>query len=192
MMAAPERSRLSRLVPRTRRQLATLAVIAVALVVALVLPWVVDEYYTLVFYQVLIYIALAQAWNLLAGYGGLVSLAPAASVGIGMYSAAVLANHFNLSVPFLMIGGGLVAAVFALLVSVPMFRFRGLYFAIATLVLGTGAGRVHGQLERPRRRRRPVPRDLRAERHGHLLLLARARGRRHRRSSTSCCARASG
>ena len=139
-MAAPERSRLSRLVPRTRRQLVTLAVIAVALVVALVLPWVVDEYYTLVFYQVLIYIALAQAWNLLAGYGGLVSLAPAASVGIGMYSAAVLANHFNLSVPFLMIGGGLVAAVFALLVSVPMFRFRGLYFAIATLVLGTALG----------------------------------------------------
>ena len=105
-----------------------------------VLPLVVDEYYTLVLYQVLIYIALAQAWNLLAGYGGLVSLAPAASVGIGMYTAAVLANHFNLGVPLLVIGGGLVAAVFALLVSVPMFRFRGLYFAIATLVLGTALG----------------------------------------------------
>ena len=47
----------------------------------------VDEYYLLVFYQALIYIALAQAWNLLAGYGGLVSLAPAASVGLGMYTA---------------------------------------------------------------------------------------------------------
>ena len=52
----------------------------------MVLPYVVDEYYMLVLYQALIYIALAQAWNLLAGYGGLVSLAPAASVGIGMYT----------------------------------------------------------------------------------------------------------
>jgi branched-chain amino acid transport system ATP-binding protein len=141
MMADPRRSsRLAGLVPRTRRQIVTLVVVVIALIVAAVLPMLVDEYYTLVLYQVLIYVALAQAWNLLAGYGGLVSLAPAASVGIGMYSAAVLANHFNLAVPLLVIGGGLVAALFALLVSVPMFRFRGLYFAIATLVLGTALG----------------------------------------------------
>jgi ABC-type branched-subunit amino acid transport system ATPase component/ABC-type branched-subunit amino acid transport system permease subunit len=139
-MAAPQKSRLSAFVPRTRRGLVTLVLAAVAVAVAAVLPLVVDEYYTLVLYQVLIYVALAQAWNLLAGYGGLVSLAPAASVGIGMYTAAVLANNFNLGVPLLVIGGGLVAALFALLVSVPMFRFRGLYFAIATLVLGTALG----------------------------------------------------
>jgi branched-chain amino acid transport system ATP-binding protein len=139
-MAAQRSSRLAALMPRTRRQLATIAVVAIALVVALVLPYMVDEYYMLVLYQALIYVALAQAWNLLAGYGGLVSLAPAASVGIGMYTSAVLANHFNFSVPLLIIGGGLVAGVFALLVSVPMFRFRGLYFAIATLVLGTALG----------------------------------------------------
>ena len=139
-MAGKRRSRGAALLPRTRNQYATLAVVAVALIVAVVLPYVVDEYYMLVLYQALIYIALAQAWNLLAGYGGLVSLAPAASVGIGMYTSAVLANHFNLAVPLLIIGGGIVAGVFALLVSVPMFRFRGLYFAIATLVLGTALG----------------------------------------------------
>jgi branched-chain amino acid transport system ATP-binding protein len=139
-MAGEKRSRLARLVPRTRRQLMTLTVAAVAIVLAAVLPLVVDEYYTLVLYQVMIYIALAQAWNLLAGYGGLVSLAPGASVGLGMYAAAVLANHFNFSVPLLMLGGGIVAGIFALIVSVPMFRFRGLYFAIATLVLGTALG----------------------------------------------------
>jgi ABC-type branched-subunit amino acid transport system ATPase component/ABC-type branched-subunit amino acid transport system permease subunit len=139
-MAGKRRSRGAALLPRTRNQYATLAVVAVALIVAVVLPYVVDEYYMLVLYPALIYIALAQAWNLLAGYGGLVSLAPAASVGIGMYTSAVLANHLNLAVPLLIIGGGIVAGVFALLVSVPMFRFRGLYFAIATLVLGTALG----------------------------------------------------
>ena len=94
-----------------------------------------------------------------------------------MYTSAVLANHFGFSVPLLIIGGGIVAAVFALLVSVPMFRFRGLYFAIATLVLGTGAGRVHGQLERPRRGRRPVPhRRTRRSVQATVLLRARAGG----------------
>ncbi len=139
-MAAQRSPRWAGLVPRTHRQLATLGIVAIAIIVALVLPYMVDEYYMLVLYQALIYIALAQAWNLLAGYGGLVSLAPAASVGIGMYTSAVLANHFSFTVPLLMIGGGIVAGIFALLVSVPMFRFRGLYFAIATLVLGTALG----------------------------------------------------
>jgi branched-chain amino acid transport system ATP-binding protein len=83
----------------------------------------------------LVLVALAQAWNILAGYGGLVSLAPAVSVGVGAYTAAVIGGHLGWPLPLLIVCGGLVAAVFAVIFSVPMFRFRGLYFAIATLVL---------------------------------------------------------
>jgi len=108
--------------------------------VAIVLPYFVDEYYALVIFQALEFVALAQAWNLLAGYGGLVSLAPAASVGIGAYTAAVLANHFGFPLPLLIVAGGVTTAVFAVIVSVPMFRVRGLYFAIATLVLAQALG----------------------------------------------------
>ena len=139
-MAAPSRPRLAALVPRTRRQILGLAVAAVALVIAIAAPYYVSEYYALVIFQALEFVALAEAWNLLAGYGGLVSLAPAASVGIGAYTAAVLANHFGLPLPVLILAAGIVAAVFALIVSVPMFRFRGLYFAIATLVLAQALG----------------------------------------------------
>ncbi len=139
-MAGSRLRTLSTWLPRSRRQVIALALTVVALIIALALPYYVDQYYALVVFQALEYIALAQAWNLLAGYGGLVSLAPAASVGIGAYTAAVLANHFGLALPLLIVAGGIVAALFALLVSVPMFRFRGLYFAIATLVLATALG----------------------------------------------------
>ena len=124
----------------TPRTLVALALAAVAIVVMALLPQFIDSYYVLVVFQVLEYIALAQAWNLLAGYGGLVSLAPATFVGLGAYAAAGLGVHYNIPLPLLILAGGVVAAVFAIIVSIPMFRFRGLYFAIATLVLATAVG----------------------------------------------------
>ena len=127
------RSLLSSL--RSTKVLVALAIVIAAVVVLAVLPQYIGRYYTLVIYQMLVLVALAQAWNILAGYGGLVSLAPAVSVGVGAYTAAVIGGHLGWPLPLLILCGGLVAAVFAVIFSVPMFRFRGLYFAIATLVL---------------------------------------------------------
>jgi ABC-type branched-subunit amino acid transport system ATPase component/ABC-type branched-subunit amino acid transport system permease subunit len=112
-----------------------LGTVVAAVIVLAVLPPYIGRYYSLVIYQMLVLVALAQAWNILAGYGGLVSLAPAVSVGVGAYTAAVIGGHLGWPLPLLIVCGGLVAAVFAVIFSVPMFRFRGLYFAIATLVL---------------------------------------------------------
>lgn len=119
----------------SRRATIQLVITLVVGIIACLGPLFLSRYSTLIFFQVFQLLALAQAWNLLAGYGGLVSLAPAASVGLGGYAAVIVGMHFGLPLPVLMIGGGLLAAVFAGLVSVPMFRFRGLYFTIATLVL---------------------------------------------------------
>ena len=79
--------------------------------------------------------ALAQAWNLMAGYGGMVSLAVAAFVGAGSYGTAKLSEAAGLGVLPSVLAGGVVAVLFALAVSVPMFRFRALYFTVASLVL---------------------------------------------------------
>jgi len=77
-----------------------------------------------------------QAWNLLAGYSGLVSLASAAFVGLGEYATAWTTIHAGMPLlPALLIFGA-VGAGFPSLTSVPMFRFRGLYFTIGTLVPG--------------------------------------------------------
>jgi branched-chain amino acid transport system permease protein len=99
------------------------------------LPYIADTYTQQVAYRVLQYAALASAWNLLAGYGGLVSLGTAAFVGIGAYTVADLGNRTGLPAVLLLPLAGVLAAVFAVAVSPAMFRLRGLYFTIGTLAL---------------------------------------------------------
>jgi len=110
---------------------ATLAVVAILGA----LPGLTTQYGLLVAFEMAQLAALAQAWNLMAGYGGMVSLAVAAFVGAGSYGTAKLSESAGLGVLPSILAGGVVAALFALAVSVPMFRFRALYFTVASLVL---------------------------------------------------------
>ncbi|MBD5635986.1 MAG: branched-chain amino acid ABC transporter permease [Candidatus Eremiobacteraeota bacterium] len=99
-------------------------------------------------------LAMSQMWNLLAGYGGLISIGQQAYIGIGGYALFVLANQIGLN-PFLSVPlAGAIAAIFALPTSRLVFRLSGGYFAVATWVvaevyrlfvanisaLGSGAG----------------------------------------------------
>jgi branched-chain amino acid transport system permease protein len=81
-----------------------------------------------------IYLAMANMWNLLAGYSGLISLCPAAFVGLSGYTMTVM-TWMGLPYYVGVIPGGIVAALFAVLISVPVFRLKGIYFAIGTLVV---------------------------------------------------------
>ncbi|RLV51278.1 branched-chain amino acid ABC transporter permease [Nocardioides mangrovicus] len=78
---------------------------------------------------------LAVTWNLLAGYGGMVSVGQQASIGLGAYAVAYLAQTVGLN-GFLALP---VAAVMAGVVAVPVsflaFRLVGGYFAIGTWVV---------------------------------------------------------
>lgn len=111
-----------------------LAVLAAAVVLS-VLPRFTSDYTVLVFFKVFEYAALAQAWNLLAGYGGLVSLGTGAFVGLGAYTTGKLTISTGMPLIPAMLLGGVVAAVFAAVVSPALFRLRGLYFVIGTLAL---------------------------------------------------------
>jgi branched-chain amino acid transport system permease protein len=85
--------------------------------------------------EVVCYLLLAQMWNLMAGYAGLMSVGIQAFVGIGAYVLFIFAQHLGVH-PFLAIPlGGVVAAIAALATSVVVFRMRGGYFAIGTWVL---------------------------------------------------------
>jgi len=85
--------------------------------------------------EVMCYLILAQMWNLMAGYGGLMSVGIQAFVGIGGYSVLVFAQHLGVN-PFLSIPiAGAIAAIAAVVTSVLVFRMRGGYFAIGTWVL---------------------------------------------------------
>lgn len=116
---------------RTLREL--LASIGFLLAVA-VLPFFVEVPYWRGVLIVAMYFALVSAaWNLLAGYTGQFSLAPAAFAMIGGYGSGLLCYHFGAS-PWVGIPAGiLLAAAIGLLLGRIVLRLRGPYLALTTL-----------------------------------------------------------
>src|SRR4030042_915336 len=55
------------------------------------------EYILLLCLLFCLYLALAQMWNLLAGYSGLLSLGQQSFIGLGGYTVAVLCNYYQVS-----------------------------------------------------------------------------------------------
>jgi branched-chain amino acid transport system permease protein len=80
-------------------------------------------------------LALAQMWNLLAGFAGVVSVGQQAFMGLGAYAMVALVNvrghDLYRSVPI----SALIVAVIAIPMGLVAFRLRGSYFAIGTWVL---------------------------------------------------------
>ncbi len=81
-----------------------------------------------------VYLSLANMWNLLSGYCGLISLCQPAFIGLAGY-ALVIFTWNGLPVYLGIVGGAIAAALFATLISAAVFRLRGIYFAIGTLVV---------------------------------------------------------
>jgi branched-chain amino acid transport system permease protein len=81
------------------------------------------------------YLALAQLWNLLAGYTGMVSIGQQAYVGLGGYALVVLTVHLGLPASSAILLAGLVTAALAVPTAALVFRLRGHYFAIGTWVV---------------------------------------------------------
>lgn len=121
----------------TRTRTSTFAIIgAICLViVAIVLPAFADRGLIQDLFFIFTMLVLAQFWNLLAGYGGLVSVGQQAFVGFGAYMlfGAVILWGWNPIAALLLSGVG------ALLLAIPTaffaFRLQGAYFAIGTWVV---------------------------------------------------------
>jgi len=81
------------------------------------------------------YFIFAMMWNLLAGYGGMVSVGQQAFFGLGGYVMLALGNFWGVN-PFVAIPlAALATAVVAVPVSWIAFRLQGGYFAIGTWVI---------------------------------------------------------
>jgi branched-chain amino acid transport system permease protein len=80
------------------------------------------------------YLALAQLWNLLAGYAGLLSVGQQAYVGLGGYTLFYLTSQSGVHPLVALALAGPVAAVISLPVAFAVFRLRGAYFAVGTWV----------------------------------------------------------
>jgi len=93
-----------------------------------------SEYTMLFFMLFCIYLALAQMWNLLAGYSGLISLGQQSFVGLGGYTVAVLSSYYGMNI-WIGVGlGGVTSVLLALFMSLFIFRMKGVYFAIGTWI----------------------------------------------------------
>ncbi len=118
---------------RTRQLWVGLAVVAVLSA----LPFGVrDVYAQNLIIITLLYAGLSQAWNILGGYCGQISLGHALYFGIGGYVSTMLFVHAGVPPAFGMFAGGAVGGLAALLVGWPCFRLSGHYYAIATVVVG--------------------------------------------------------
>lgn len=118
-------------IPGLRGRLVPLVIV----VVLVVLPILgVPRAWLLYLFLFFVYLAMANMWNLLAGYSGLISLCQPAFIGLAGYTLVIITWN---GLPFYLgiIVGAIIAAAFALLISIPVFRLRGIYFAIGTLVV---------------------------------------------------------
>jgi len=86
-------------------------------------------------------VILACGYNVILGYGGLVSVAHPVFFAIGGYGSAMLAMHAGVPVPLAIIAGTLISVLASMFVSVPALRVSGDYLVIATL--GFQLGVVH-------------------------------------------------
>ena len=111
------------------RRLVGIALVVLGLIS---LPFWSSRYWVLVALLFSLNLALSQMWNLLAGYSGLISLGQQAFIGLGGYSLGVFSIYYGFPIWLSILFGGMISVLFALLMSAPIFRMRGVYFAIGT------------------------------------------------------------
>lgn len=104
------------------------------MIVSLIIPLFVSNKFTMhILILILIYAAISGAWNILAGYGGQLSLGHALFFGVGAYTSTLLFINLGLS-PWL---GIIVVVIFSMLlgafIGFPTFRLRGPFFTLATI-----------------------------------------------------------
>ena len=153
---------------------------------------------------ILTMLVLAQNWNLLAGYAGLVSVGQQAFVGFGAYAMFALVDPARPRSARRILLGGIAGALLAIPTAFFVFRLQGAYFAIGTWVIAEVVRLALAQWKAARRRHRHLAAARRDPRHGRrragsascfgvraaqaadiVCLLAGAAARRRARSASS-------
>lgn len=117
------------------RRCAPYALPLALLAAACLLGFTMGDYGLEIGFRFVLLLAMAEAWNLMAGYGGMVSLGTASFFGVGAYVLTGMSNQLGTPPALALPAGGVAAALMALAVSRAVFRLRGLYFTVGTLAL---------------------------------------------------------
>jgi branched-chain amino acid transport system permease protein len=98
------------------------------------MPYIAYQDVTNILVTFFVYLIMSSMWNLLAGFGGLVSIGQQAFIGIGAYTTLVFAN-LGMNFVLALLLSIVTCAVFAIPTSFLAFRLRGDYFAVGTWVI---------------------------------------------------------
>jgi branched-chain amino acid transport system permease protein len=112
-----------------------LAMLATLLVLLLLFPLFASGYLLAIGFLILYFAYVGQAWNIMMGFAGQLSLGHSLYVGLGAYAAAALYVHFGLS-PWVGLAASIaVCALAGAVIGFLAFRFgvAGVYFAILTI-----------------------------------------------------------
>ena len=116
--------------------------LALLLVAACVLPFLVSNYRVFQFTLVLVYAIALLGLNMLTGYNGQISLGHGAFYAIGAYVAAILMDKFGVPYWLTLPAAGAVCLVAGFLFGLPALRFEGLYLSLATFALGVAMPQI--------------------------------------------------
>jgi len=99
--------------------------------------------------RICVFIALVASYDLLLGYGGIVSFAHTMFFGIGAYGVALALTHLERSFGSILLGtvaGAVAAAILALLIGLFSLRVRAIFFAMITLAVASAVAVLASQL----------------------------------------------
>lgn len=118
------------------------ALLALAVIAVLcALPPFISSSFLLVMFLSFVWLTITANYDVLDGFLGHINLGQGAFFGLGAYVATILVNveaiqRLGIFAPVVLTAAALcVGGLFAGVMAVPLFRLKGLYFAIATLIL---------------------------------------------------------
>ena len=121
---------------------AKLVGLALLLVAACVLPFLVSNYRVFQFTLTLVYAIALLGLNMLTGYNGQISLGHGAFYAIGAYVAAILMDKFGVPYWATIPVAGAVCLGVGFLFGLPALRLEGVYLALATFALGVAMPQI--------------------------------------------------
>ncbi len=119
--------------PVWRRALPYLLLLAAAIL----LPFTGSTYWGVIATRAAIYWVLVAGLNLVVGFAGQLAIGYVALLALGAYTTSVLCARTGIGMVPALAAGGVVGALFGVLVGLPALRLRTFYFAMATLGFAT-------------------------------------------------------
>ncbi|THD73888.1 branched-chain amino acid ABC transporter permease [Thalassobius vesicularis] len=99
--------------------------------------------------RICVFILLVASYDLMLGYGGIVSFAHTMFFGMGAYGVALASTHMGRGYDALIVGavaGAVLAAVVAFLIGLFSLRVRAIFFAMITLAVASAVAVLVSQL----------------------------------------------